>query len=324
MEGKNNLPWVEKYRPQRLDEILGNEEVVNRLKVLAQSGNVPNIVISGPPGCGKTTSIWALARELLEKQVREGCLELNASDDRGIEVVRNRIKNFAQTKVSLPPGRQKIIILDEADSMTDGAQQALRRTMEKFTKTTRFALACNQSDKIIEPIQSRCAIIRYQKVTDAQMILRLRDICRMETVTYDDKGLEAIIFTAQGDMRQALNNLQCTVSAYGFVNEENVFKVCDEPHPQIIKDMLQMCAKGNFRQAYPIIHDLYNKGYSPDDIVSNVFRVCKSCELPEEIKMCFIKEIALCHIRVIEGLSTLVQLSALVAKLCQVSLLLSN
>ena len=160
--------WLEKYRPWVIKDIVGNEETVGRLEVLAQQGNMPNLILSGPPGTGKTTCVLALARALLGDAFKEGVLELNASDDRGIDVVRNRIKAFAQKKVTLPPGRHKVIVLDEADSMTEGAQQAMRRTMEIYSSTTRFALACNQSEKIIEPIQSRCAVLRYSKLTDQQ------------------------------------------------------------------------------------------------------------------------------------------------------------
>ncbi|MES1914371.1 MAG: replication factor C subunit 4, partial [Cercozoa sp. M6MM] len=137
------VPWLEKYRPKVLDDVVGNPEAVQRLKVIAKRGNLPNIIMAGPPGVGKTTCIQALAREMLGDKYSAAVLELNASDDRGIDVVRNRIKLFAQRKVSLPPGRHKIIILDEADSMTAAAQQALRRTMELHSATTRFALACN-------------------------------------------------------------------------------------------------------------------------------------------------------------------------------------
>ncbi|KAI5427303.1 hypothetical protein KIW84_032643 [Lathyrus oleraceus] len=149
-----DVPWVEKYRPSKVVDIVGNEDAVSRLQVIARDGNMPNLILSGPPGTGKTTSILALAHELLGPNYREAVLELNASDDRGIDVVRNKIKMFAQKKVTLPPGRHKVVILDEADSMTSGAQQALRRTMEIYSNSTRFALACNTSSKIIEPIQS--------------------------------------------------------------------------------------------------------------------------------------------------------------------------
>lgn len=312
----NSVPWVEKYRPTKLGDVVGNEATIQRLKIFAVQGNIPNIIISGPPGSGKTTSIWAMAREMLGPKLNIACLELNASDDRGIDVVRNKIKTFAQTKIALPEGKHKIIILDEADSMTEGAQQALRRTMEVYSRTTRFALACNQSEKIIEPIQSRCALIRYSKLEDENVAKRLLKVCEAEKVDYDDEGIEAILFTAQGDMRQALNNLQCTVSGFGRVTAENVFKVCDEPHPEMIKQMIELCVQEKIGEAGDIIHRLYRMGYAPEDILSNMFRICKTANVPEYLKMEYIKEIGLCHARVVEGLSTILQLSGLVARLC--------
>nr|VWO96722.1 Uncharacterized protein [Ganoderma boninense] len=226
------LPWVEKYRPCVLDDIVGNTDTIERLKVIARDGNCPHIIISGMPGIGKTTSIHCLAHQLLGDAYKEGVLELNASDERGIDVVRNKIKAFAQKKVTLPSGRHKIVILDEAD--------------------------------------------RYSKLRDTEILKRLLEICEMEKVQYNDEGLEALIFTAEGDMRQAINNLQSTWSGFGFVSGDNVFKVCDQPHPITVQAMIRACLKGDIDGAMDRLNELWDQGYSAVDIVVTVFRVVKT------------------------------------------------
>ncbi|KAH9937328.1 P-loop containing nucleoside triphosphate hydrolase protein [Fomitopsis serialis] len=277
------LPWVEKYRPKLLDDIVGNGETIERLKVIAKDGNVPHIIIS-----------------------------LNASDERGIDVVRNKIKGFAQ---------KKIVILDEADSMTPGAQQALRRTMEIYANTTRFALACNMSNKIIEPIQSRCAILRYAKLKDTEILKRLLEICDMEKVKYNDDGLTALIFTSEGDMRQAINNLQSTHSGFGFVSGDNVFKVCDQPHPIVVQTIIRACLKSNIDGAMEKLNELWDQGYSAVDIVVTVFRVVKTFdEIPEYTNWTYPQEIGFTHMRILEGVGTLIQLGGLMARLCKMNM----
>ncbi|KAM9924877.1 hypothetical protein OXX59_004233 [Metschnikowia pulcherrima] len=297
-----DLPWVEKYRPHKLDDIVGNEETIERLKLIVQDGNMPHMIISGLPGIGKTTSVHCLAYELLGPDLySQATLELNASDDRGIDVVRNKIKQFAQTKISLPPGRHKIVILDEADSMTPGAQQALRRTMELYSNTTRFAFACNQSSKIIEPLQSRCAILRYNKLADDQVLSRLLEVAKAESVKFNSEGIKALIFTAEGDMRQAINNLQNRRPAASIGGEEDL----GGSHLGPVVD-----------DAIDLLDTLWRKGYSAIDIVTSAFRVAKTLPgISESKRLDVIKEIGFVHMRVLEGVSTYLQLCGMLAKL---------
>jgi replication factor C subunit 2/4 len=246
-------------------------------------------------------------------------MELNASDERGIDVVRGRIKAFAQKKVSLPAGRHKIIILDEADSMTPGAQQALRRTMEIYSNTTRFAFACNQSNKIIEPLQSRCAILRFGRLTDQQVLKRLLEIIDKEKVEYSDDGLSALLFTAEGDMRQAINNLQSTAAGFGLVNGDNVFKVVDSPHPIAVQKMLKACKNGDIDGALDVLSELWKLGYSAVDIITTMFRVTKTLDgVDEPLKLEYIKVIGFTHMAVLDGVGTHLQLSGCLAKLVEV------
>lgn len=301
---------------------------------------MPHVIISGMPGIGKTTSVLCLARQLLGDAYKEAVLELNASDERGIDVVRNRIKGFAQKKVTLPPGRQKLVILDEADSMTSGAQQALRRTMEIYSGTTRFAFACNQSNKIIEPLQSRCAILRYSRLTDAQVVKRLYQICKAENVEYSDDGIAALVFSAEGDMRQAINNLQSTSAGFGFVSGDNVFRVVDSPHPVKVQAMIKACQEQKIDEALDILKDLWygphnrthqlvhfidmfcrTLGYSSHDIISSMFKVTKTIpSLSEHTKLEFVREIGFTHMRILEGMQTYLQLAGCVAKLCKLNM----
>ncbi|KAH2329688.1 replication factor C subunit 4 [Aspergillus fumigatus] len=282
------LPWVEKYRPIFLDDIVGNTETIERLKIIAKDGNMPHVIISGMPG---------------------------------IDVVRSRIKGFAQKRVTLPPGRHKIVILDEADSMTPGAQQALRRTMEIYSSTTRFAFACNQSNKIIEPIQSRCAILRYARLTDAQVVKRLKQICDAEKVEHTEDGIAALVFSAEGDMRQAINNLQSTWSGFGLVSGDNVFRVVDSPHPIKVQAMIKACWEGKVDAALETLNELWDLGYSSHDIISTMFRVTKTIPtLSEHSKLEFIREIGFTHMRILDGVQSLLQLSGCVSKLCKINM----
>eukprot|EP01063_Lacrimia_lanifica_P008962 TRINITY_DN16012_c0_g1_i1.p1 TRINITY_DN16012_c0_g1~~TRINITY_DN16012_c0_g1_i1.p1 ORF type:complete len:345 (+),score=137.86 TRINITY_DN16012_c0_g1_i1:66-1100(+) len=313
----SSQPWVEKYRPRTIKDVVGNEDSVARLRVVARDGNMPNVIITGPPGTGKTTSISALARELLGEKFDEAVLELNASNDRGLSVVREKIKNFAQKKVTLPPGRHKIIILDEVDSMTKSAQQALTRTMEVHSNSTRFALACNYSSKIIEPIQSRCAVLRFTRLENADVYERLMTVIRAENVPYTEDGLEALLYIAEGDLRNAINTLQASMSGYGTVTADTVFRVIDQPHPTVIEGIIRDCATSEYAVAQKKLDKLLGKGYAPIDVISTFFKVCTTMTgLTDQLQMEFVRLIGGQHHRMIEGSASPLQLAGLLAKMC--------
>ncbi|CDJ48159.1 replication factor c subunit, putative [Eimeria brunetti] len=237
-------------------------------------------------------------------------LELNASDERSIDVVRERIKGFARERRDLAPGRHKIVILDEVDSMTEAAQQALRRIMEQHSDTTRFALACNSSTSVIEPLQSRCAILRFSKLSDAHLVQRLREVCAKENVTFTDDGIEAIVFSADGDMRSALNNLQSTVSGFGLVNKSNVEKVCDTPPPEMLRRILQMCMAGDWYGAQSVALGVLSLGYTPLDVVTTLRGVLRRADgdIQEHLLLEFLGIVGMAHMTMAGGLSTVLQM----------------
>jgi replication factor C subunit 2/4 len=197
----------------------------------------------------------------------------------------------------------KLIILDEADSMTESAQQALRMVMTENSNTTRFALACNDSSKIIEPIQSRCAIVRFSKLQDEEVMKRLIEVMDQETIAYEPEGLEALIFTAEGDMRYGLNNLQATFAGFGKVTKPNVFKVCDVPHPDLMQEVIDLVTTGNFQKSCNKIDIVYNEGYNMVDIINTLTRVIQNTDtLPsEELRLNFLKEASVVKMRTLEG-----------------------
>ncbi len=314
------LPWSEKYRPKRLEDIVGNEEIIRRLMNICKEGNIPNIILSGPSGLGKTTSIHCLAKGLLGEDYDKGVLEINASDTRGIEMVRNKIKMFAQKKTNFNGIKHKIVILDEADSMTGAAQQALRRTMEMYSTTTRFVFACNTSTKIIEPIQSRCAILRYTKLDNDDLRIRLEHIMREEKIEeiMDKDGIEAILFLSDGDLRYAINILQvASTFREKKITEEFIYQICDKPQPILIKKILNACYKKSFEVAKEQVIELCEKGFAMTDIIILLFKmICNEKDLEEKKKIEMLKIITTYHQRIIYGTSTELQLIGCLAHLC--------
>jgi len=314
-----NIPWVEKYRPKIFSEIVGNKHIISRFEIIAKGGNLPNLIICGSSGTGKTISVDVLARSLLGDCYRDAVLEISASDYRGVEFVRNTVKTFAKKKLTLPPGIHKIIIIEEAESIPNEAQQVLRRIMEFYSGTTRFIFSCNTSAKIIEPIQSRCAIVRFSNLDGDSIRERILHICKKECVNYTKDGIDAIVFTSDGDMRNAIGNIQSTYTGMGVVTHDNVFRLCDIPKPEVVLGILENCVKKKFVVSMLAVKSMNKEGHSSQDITNTFFKVCKNrLDVEESTRMKFLKEIAFTHSRVTNGLISSIQLVGMCSRLCDV------
>ena len=309
--------WVEKYRPKTLDEVVDQEEVVTRLKGYVERKNIPHLLFAGPPGTGKTASAIALARDLFGDVWRDNFIEMNASDERGIDVVRHKIKEFARTAPINAPF--KIIFLDEADALTADAQAALRRTMEMYSKICRFILSCNYISRIIEPIQSRCAVFKFKPVPPEAMKKRLLEICKNEGVKIMDEGLEALIYISGGDFRRAINALQGAAALNKVIDADTVYQITATARPEEVKELLKTALEGKFMEAREKLDRLMVEyGMSGEDVVSQLFREIISSSMDEKIKVQLVDKLGEVDFRLTEGSHERIQLDAYLAFLATV------
>ncbi|SCW04576.1 LAFE_0H16622g1_1 [Lachancea fermentati] len=311
-----NLPWIEKYRPETLDDVYGQTEIVETVRKFVKEGRLPHLLFYGPPGTGKTSTIVALAREIYGKNYRNMVLELNASDDRGIDVVRNQIKEFASTRQIFSKGF-KLIILDEADSMTNAAQNALRRIIEKYTKNTRFCILANYAHKLTPALLSRCTRFRFQPLPAAAIEKRVTNVLIKEGLKLSPEALKALLKLSKGDMRRALNVLQASKATLDDPSEEvtenTIYECIGAPHPQEIETALESMLKDDWGTAFYTVNKIRtSKGLALIDMIEGMIEVLEDYELKPETRTQLLCKLADVEYAISKGGNDKIQNSAVI------------
>jgi replication factor C subunit 3/5 len=308
----DNLPWVEKYRPNSLNEMVSHEEIIQVLNKLIDNSKLPHLLFYGPPGTGKTSAIVACAKKMYGNNYKSMALELNASDDRGIDVVRDQIKEFAGTRKLFSTGI-KLVILDEADAMTTDAQSALRRIIEKYTSNTRFCMICNYVNKIMPALQSRCTKFRFAPLKTEQITGKLDEICEAEKIKITPSGKQAILDQAGGDMRRVLNLLQSAHTAYPEIGEEQVYLCAGAAMPKVIDQLFMSLMNDTFDDGYKnVTRATTELGYALVDIATAISIRVLETSLPPQIHAHILDKLSNVEYALSHGVNEKLQIGAVV------------
>lgn len=314
------LPWVEKYRPKNSEDILLEPFIKDKIENILKSHSIPNMIITGEPGTGKTSTILFLAKEIYGDNYNDYVLELNASDDRGLSIINNTIIPFCKKNINTNDKLlHKLIILDEADSITIKAQNLLGNMLALYKKNTRIVFICNDCTQIIETIQSRCMIIKYSKINTENLYNKIKSILTLENIKYDDDAIYNLLYLSDNDIRQSINNLECIYYSFGYLSTENIYKLIDKPKPFYIVEILNYCYEGQYIKVINYVKELYNRGYTPNDILLTFMKCLMEnndkINVTEEVKLKLYEIISLCYIRVNNGIDTLLQLCGCISKI---------
>tara|TARA_Y100000310_G_scaffold69970_2_gene65497 strand:+ start:5591 stop:6556 length:966 start_codon:yes stop_codon:yes gene_type:complete len=305
--------WTERYRPKTFEEIVGQEDIVKRVHSLTNALNIPHLLFAGPAGVGKSTLALIVVKELFGESWRDNYLELNASDERGIDVVRQKVKDFARTK-AISDVPFKVIFLDEADALTNEAQNALRRTMENYTSNCRFILSCNYSSKIIDPIQSRCAVFRFRLLEKKDVHKIVKHIAERENLQIDDSAVESLFELSEGDCRRVINLLQTTSSISNIITHDLVDIIVPSAKPSDIKVVLEYALSGDFRNAKEKLLDVMLKeSVSGSDVIKAIQKEIWNLSVDPELKVKLTERTGEIEFRLTEGSDEFVQLQSLLA-----------
>ncbi|KAI0738525.1 P-loop containing nucleoside triphosphate hydrolase protein [Daedaleopsis nitida] len=307
-----NLPWVEKYRPESLDDVVSHQDITSTIEKFIEKNRLPHLLFYGPPGTGKTSTILAVARRIYGKtDYRKQILELNASDDRGIDVVREQIKNFAETRTLFSKG-YKLIILDEADMMTTAAQSALRRVIEQYTKNVRFCIICNYVNKIIPAIQSRCTRFRFSPLPIKEVEKRVDTVIAAEGAKLTAEGKQALLKLSKGDMRRALNVLQACHAAYDLTGEAEIYNCTGNPQPEDIETIVNSMLQDDFTTSYNMISALKtDRGLALPDLINGAYEYIETINFKPHARIYLLDFLATTEHRLSAGGSEKVQFTAL-------------
>ncbi|KAL3119282.1 hypothetical protein niasHT_000226 [Heterodera trifolii] len=318
-----NLPWVEKYRPKSLEDLVSQEEIIKTISKLIDEDKLPHLLFYGPPGTGKTSTILAAARKIFSpKNIQSRVLELNASDERGIGVVREKIINFTSSQglhdMASSKGKRmvKLVILDEADAMTKDAQNALRRIIEKYTDTTRFCIICNYLSRIIPALQSRCTRFRFAPLSQKQVLPRLDYIIEQERLpAVTDEAKNSLFKLSKGDMRRVINILQSTaLSTSAEIDEESIYKCVGYPHPNVVKDIFRALLDYSIEIAYKKLTELrLSHGLALTDLLEELVELLRPLDLPDDVFCLLCNQLAQIEQRLAVGCSEKLQSLALIS-----------
>ena len=307
--------WTEKYRPKTLKDVIGQEKIIQTLIAFVKKDSLPHLLFTGPAGVGKTTSAICIAKDLWGQNWKSNFFETNASDERGIDIIRNKIKQYAKTKPIA--SSYKIIFLDECDALTKDAQQALRRIMEQYTNTTRFILSCNYSSKIILPIQSRCAVFRFKKIQENKLKEHIETIVKTENIKIDDDAIDLVVDFSEGDLRNVVNILQSAASTCkNIITKQIISDICATLTLVEVKQIIDFCLKNEFKSARKMLMGLMiEKGISGFEIIRAMSREIWNLNIEDDKKIKIMKLLGEFEFRIAEGASEDIQIEAFLAEI---------